>query len=156
MASALALVLFISGCSTKSEKKFSVGTTEITKWHAGKNAAISITYDDATINQFRQAMPAMDSLGLKGTFFINTADIPGSTYAPKFIGRTIGDIIRESAHIPTDTSNFFERANAVRFLDISNAVETHNHIGAIYEDGDEHGAFRETDDALALARRKNS
>jgi peptidoglycan/xylan/chitin deacetylase (PgdA/CDA1 family) len=63
------------------------GETEIVKWKDNKLAAISITYDDASINQFRQALPIMDTLGFKGTFFINTADIPGSQYAPKVYGK---------------------------------------------------------------------
>src|SRR4026209_1347747 len=92
-----------------------VGTTAITKWPAGKAAAISITYDDATINQFRQALPIMDTLGFKGTIFVNTNHIQNSEIPPKFIGRPIADIIKETATIPTDKSNLFERASALRY-----------------------------------------
>jgi hypothetical protein len=34
--------------------------TEITKWPDGKQAAIAITFDDSSINQFRVALPLMD------------------------------------------------------------------------------------------------
>jgi len=34
--------------------------TEITKWQDGKLAAVSMTYDDSTINQFRVALPMMN------------------------------------------------------------------------------------------------
>src|SRR5688500_8499517 len=69
----------LASCSKHDEI---IGNTEIAKWQDGKAGAISITYDDATINQFRQALPIMDTLGFKGTFFINTADIPGSQFPP--------------------------------------------------------------------------
>src|SRR6187455_3230668 len=98
------------------------GETEIVKWKDNKIAAISITYDDASINQFRQALPIMDTLGFKGTFFINTADIPGSKYAPKFVGRPLPEIIKETARSSTNADNLFERASALRFLDIENAI----------------------------------
>ena len=62
----LLLIITISGCAPKDE---TIGQTEITQWQDGKKAAISITYDDATINQFRQALPIMDTLGFKGTFY---------------------------------------------------------------------------------------
>lgn len=154
--STLALMMLVSGCSTREHQEAAIGTTEVTKWKDGKDAAISITFDDATINQFRRAMPILDSLGMKGTFFINTTDIPGSRFLPKLIGRPLRDIVQESARIPTDTGNLFERANAVRFLDIPDAVEKHNHIGVLYEDGKVDNALRETDEALATARNRNA
>ena len=40
-----------------------VGRTEITKWQYGKSGAVSLTYDDGTINQFRVAVPIMDTFG---------------------------------------------------------------------------------------------
>ena len=43
-----------------------IGQTEITKWKYGKRGAVSITYDDGNINQFKNAMPVMDRLGLPG------------------------------------------------------------------------------------------
>ena len=37
-----------------------IGHTSITKWPDGKRGAMSITYDDGSINQFRIAVPIMD------------------------------------------------------------------------------------------------
>jgi peptidoglycan/xylan/chitin deacetylase (PgdA/CDA1 family) len=130
--------------------------TSITKWQGDKKAAISITYDDATINQFRQAVPIMNELGIKGTFYINTADIPGSQFAPKFIGRPIAEIIKETAHTPTTEKNLFERASAVRFLDIKNAVELHNSAGSLFENGKVAESIAKVDEAFAAARMKKS
>src|SRR6059058_5845722 len=89
------------------------GKTEITKWQYGKNGAVSLTYDDGSINQFRVAVPIMDSFALPATFFIITGDIPGSRYHGTFIGRPTKAIIAETANIPTNKDNFFERASAI-------------------------------------------
>jgi len=64
--------------------------TEITKWPDGKLAAIAITYDDSTINQFRIALPLMNERGLVGRFFVITAQIPGSKNMPPFVGGRMG------------------------------------------------------------------
>jgi peptidoglycan/xylan/chitin deacetylase (PgdA/CDA1 family) len=53
-----------------------VRKTEITKWQYGKNGAVSLTYDDGSVNQFRIAVPIMDSFGFPATFFIITGNIP--------------------------------------------------------------------------------
>ena len=90
--------------------------TDITKWQDGKLAAVSITYDDSTINQFRIAVPMMNERGLPGTFFIITGEIPGSRFMPTFVGRPIMDIIRESATVPTNSANAFERSSMLRYL----------------------------------------
>ncbi len=93
----------------------SIGQTEITQWQYGKKGAVSITYDDGTINQFRVAVPIMNRLGLPGTFYIITGSIPGSKYVGKFLGRPVGKIIEEAKTIPTNADNVFERASAARF-----------------------------------------
>lgn len=98
------------------QAQHSIGHTEITKWQYGKKGAVSITYDDGTINQFRIAMPIMDRLNLPGTFFINTGTIPGSKYKGKFIGRPVSEIINESKTTPTNKENVYERASAARYL----------------------------------------
>ncbi len=151
MSSITLLVLIgISSCSDfKSE-------TVITKWQDDKQAAISITYDDATINQFRYALPIMNDLGFRGTFYINTADIAGSQFAPKFIGRPIADIIKETANIPTTEANLFERASAVRFLDVENAIELHNSAGSLFENGKISESIAKVDEAFAVARKKKA
>jgi peptidoglycan/xylan/chitin deacetylase (PgdA/CDA1 family) len=90
--------------------------TEITKWQDGKLAAVSITFDDSTINQFRIAVPMLNERGLPATFFVITGEIPGSEHRATFVGRPIMDIIRESATIPTDRENALERSSLLRYL----------------------------------------
>ena len=90
--------------------------TEITKWQDGKLAAVSITFDDSTINQFRIALPMMNERGLPGTFFVITGEIPGSRHRASFVGRPIMDIIRDSAKVPTNASNALERSSMLRYL----------------------------------------
>ena len=90
--------------------------TEITKWPDGKLAAAAITYDDSTINQFRVALPLMNERGLVGTFFVITAQIPGSKNMPTFVGRPIMDILKESATVPTSKDNVYERTSMLRYL----------------------------------------
>lgn len=142
----------IVSCSTKDV----TGNTEITRWQDGKTGAISITYDDATINQFRQALPIMDTLGFKGTFFINTADIPDSKFPPLYIGRPISRIIQESSSIATTKENLFERASTLRFLNIEGAIESHNNAGALYENNKLAEACRVVDEAFAVARKEKA
>jgi peptidoglycan/xylan/chitin deacetylase (PgdA/CDA1 family) len=151
----LATVIISAGCSTLMKEGAVVSETTVTTWKDDKKGAISITYDDATINQFRQALPIMDSLGFKGTFFINTADIPDSRFAPKYLGRPLQQIISES-NTPTTKENLFERCSALRFLDIGGAVEEHNHAGALYENNKLEEAFKVVDEAFAKARAKRS
>ena len=88
------------------------GATEITKWQYGKNGAVSLTYDDGSINQFKYALPIMERLRIPATFFVITGGIPGSKYHGKFIGRPVKTIIKESATIPTNDQNFLERCSA--------------------------------------------
>src|SRR5688500_10353303 len=90
----LALIPFINACAQKEEI---MGQTEITQWQYGKAGAVSLTYDDGSINQFRQALPIMNRLQLPATFFIITGQIPGSQYQGKFIGRPVQEIIKEAA-----------------------------------------------------------
>jgi peptidoglycan/xylan/chitin deacetylase (PgdA/CDA1 family) len=97
--------------------------TEITKWQDGKQACVSITYDDSTINQFRIALPLMNERGLHGTFFVITGQIPGSRNMPTFVGRPIMDILRESATVPTNKDNVFERSSLLRYLGEAQRVE---------------------------------
>src|SRR3954452_4688130 len=88
--------------------------TEIAKWQDGKTGAVSITYDDGSINQFRYALPIMKRLEMPATFYVITGAIPGSKYEGKFIGRPVGEIIAETATIPTNAGNYFERASAAK------------------------------------------
>lgn len=51
-------------------------------WPVGKKAAVVLTYDDALPSQLDIAIPALDAIGLKGTFFLI-----GSKIAPEQIAR---------------------------------------------------------------------
>ncbi|HEY9489096.1 MAG TPA: polysaccharide deacetylase family protein [Chryseosolibacter sp.] len=144
-------LLLLSACSNREEI---TGESEVTIWSGGKNGAISITYDDASINQFRKALPIMDSLGIKGTFFINTAHIQDNEIPPKFVGRSVEEIIRETASKPTDKSNLFERASALRFTGINDAVERHNSAGSLFENEKYEEAYKVIDEAFADVRKQ--
>ena len=82
-------------------------STTVTEWQYGKNGAVSITYDDASRNQFTRALPVMERLKIPATFFVITGPITGSKYQGKFLGRPVEVIIKESATIPTNDNNFW-------------------------------------------------
>lgn len=126
--------------------------TLITKWQDDKSGAVSITFDDGTINQFRVAMPLLDSLGFPATFFIVTGDIPGSKYPPKFIGRSPDEIIRETASVPTDENNLFERASLANYAPYEGLRDLFSQAGEIYEDGRIQEACQLIDKAYASVR----
>jgi peptidoglycan/xylan/chitin deacetylase (PgdA/CDA1 family) len=130
-----------------------VGQTEITKWQYGKNAAVSLTYDDGSINQFRVAVPLMDSFGFPATFFIITGQIPGSQYHGTFIGRPIKTILAETATAPTNKDNFFERASALPFLGYQGTGDYHTRAGETYDEEKNYAkAYAIVDDAYAKVR----
>src|SRR5262245_2639500 len=104
-AIAVAYLMFVAPASGQEPR------TEITKWQGGKLAAVSITFDDSTINQFRVALPMLNERGLPATFFVITGEIPGSEYRPMFVGRPIMEIIRESAKVSTNKDNALERSS---------------------------------------------
>jgi peptidoglycan/xylan/chitin deacetylase (PgdA/CDA1 family) len=106
-----------------------IGETSITKWPDGKHGAISITFDDGSLNQFRIAVPIMDRLGLPGTFYITTGSLPGSTFTGKHIGRLWQEIAAEAKTIPTSTENVFERASAMRYIPVRGANSTFTRAG---------------------------
>jgi peptidoglycan/xylan/chitin deacetylase (PgdA/CDA1 family) len=113
----------------------STGQTEITRWQDGKKGAVSITYDDGSINQFRKAVPVMNRLGLPGTFFIITGSLPGSKYTGKFIGRPVAQIINETKTIPTNKDNVYERASAARYLGFKGTGDYFTRAGAQIDAG---------------------
>src|SRR5947209_17143012 len=90
--------------------------TDITKWQDGKEACISLTFDDSSINQFRIDMPLLNERRIPGTFFVITNGIQGSKNAPAFVGRPMMEIIRESAQIPTNQQNALERLSLLNYL----------------------------------------
>lgn len=130
------LVGTLISCLFGYTQKTPVGQTEITKWQYGKRAAVSLTYDDGSPNQFRYAIPIMDRLKLPGTFFIITGPITGSHYKGEFIGRPVKEIIAESSRTPTDADNFFERASAARYLGFTGALTFYDKADALYESGE--------------------
>jgi peptidoglycan/xylan/chitin deacetylase (PgdA/CDA1 family) len=130
-----------------------VGHTEIAKWQYGKTGAVSLTLDDGSLNQFRVAAPIMDSLGLPATFFIITGEMPGSRYHGAFIGRPVQSIIEETATVPTNKDNLFERASAIGFLGLQGTLAFHTRAGSIYDENhDLSQACQIIDDAYAKVR----
>jgi peptidoglycan/xylan/chitin deacetylase (PgdA/CDA1 family) len=128
------------------------GETVIAKLQYGKRAAVTLTYDDGSINQFRVAVPIMDSLGLPATFFIITGDIPASRYGGTFIGRSTDAIVRETAAVRTGKDNLFERASAIGHLGYAGAIEYHSRAGDLYEDGKLDEAYAAIDEGYARVR----
>ncbi|MBK5261778.1 MAG: polysaccharide deacetylase family protein [Peptostreptococcaceae bacterium] len=148
--------IFLTVCITHAQTSNNiVGHTEITRWQDGKKVAISLTYDDNTINQFKIALPIMNKFGFKGTFFVITGSIPGSQYMPKFIGRPINEIIAETAKISTNRENFFERASATRVTGFADTYKYHVQAGDLYEEGKFHQAYKTIDDGYAKIRNGN-
>jgi peptidoglycan/xylan/chitin deacetylase (PgdA/CDA1 family) len=129
-----------------------VGQTEILKWYDGKKAAISLTYDDGSANQFRVALPIMDSLGFPATFYINTGVIKGSKYPGAFIGRDVRDIIKETESTPTNAENLFERASAIGFIGDGSLLDYHTRAGSTYEYDNAESAFPIIDEAYEKVR----
>ena len=126
--------------------------TEICKWQFNRTGAVSITYDDGSINQFKRAMPVMDSLHFPGTFFIVTGQLEGSAYQAKFVGRPVKDIINETKSELTNSQNFFERASAVRFLGYKGTLDYFFRSGQQYENGKIQNAYKIIDTAYEKVR----
>jgi peptidoglycan/xylan/chitin deacetylase (PgdA/CDA1 family) len=130
-----------------------VGHTEITRWAHGKRAAVSLTWDDGTLNQFRVAVPLMDRFGFPATFFVITGEVAGSRYHGTFVGRPPEAIVEETARAPTNAANFFERASAIGYLGYEGTLEFHTRAGEIFDEGGApEEAYRVLDDAYARVR----
>lgn len=128
------------------------GHTEITKWPEGKNGALSITYDDGSRNQFKYALPIMERLKLPATFFVITGGIPGSKYHGRFIGRPVKTIIAESATVPTNAQNFFERCSAAGYLGYIGTITYHTRAASLYDEGKTKHAYLLMDTLYAKVR----
>jgi peptidoglycan/xylan/chitin deacetylase (PgdA/CDA1 family) len=143
-----ACTAIISSCNTQGNKEL----TQITRWPDGKTGAVSLTYDDATANQFHKAVPIMNDLNLKATFFINTGAIKGSKYRGTFIGRPVQEIIKETATTPTDSSNFYERSSAAAYLGLKGTLQYHLNAGAAIDAGRPARAYRIIDELYRKVR----
>lgn len=128
------------------------GKTEVTEWQYGKNGAVSLTYDDASRNQFLHALPIMERLKLPATFFVITGPITGSKYHGKFIGRPVQEIIKESATVPTNDQNFLERCSAAGYLGYKGTISYHTRAGGAYDSGRKERAFKIMDTLYAKVR----
>lgn len=142
------LLFALSG--NPKEKK--IGDTEISKWQDGKTTAVSLTYDDSTINHFRVAIPLMNEMGFPGTFYIITGAVPGSEYQPKFVGRPVEEIIAETSEIPTNKENFFERASAIRFSGYEGTYPYHNRAAGFFGRGQMEQAYEVIDEGYQRIR----
>lgn len=129
-----------------------IGQTVITRWQNNKRGAVSSTYDDGSVNQFRNALPIMNRLNIPATFFIITGQIPGSQYQGKFIGRPVQAIIDETATIPTDKNNFFERSSAAGFLGYTGTLDYHTNAGAQIDAGRPAEAYKIIDNLYQKVR----
>lgn len=130
----------------------SVGKTEILEWQYGKNGALSITYDDGSYNQFKEALPVMERLKLPATFFIITGGIPGSKYHGRFIGRPVKEIITESATIPTNDQNFLERCSAAGYLGYKGTITYVTRAASVYDSKRRDRAYKLMDDVYQKVR----
>ena len=128
------------------------GTTEITRWQYGKDAALSLTYDDGYINQFTVALPMMNKLNLPATFFIITGQLAGSKYHGEFIGRPVATIIKETTATSTGKPNFFERASAIPYLGYQGILDYHVRAGSLYESGKVEQAYALIDSVYEKVR----
>ncbi len=141
-------IMLVFSC-TNNQK---AGETEITTWQNDKSAAISLTFDDGSPNQFSQALPGLNKLSIPATFYIITGDVAGSQYHGKFIGRPVGDIIKGTADTLTNKDNFFERASAIPFLGYKGTLSYHSDAGSLYEQGKPGEAYHLIDSAYKKVR----
>ncbi|WP_184544919.1 polysaccharide deacetylase family protein [Mucilaginibacter sp. FT3.2] len=150
MKKLLLVALLILFCV--SYLKAQPGKTEIAKWQYDRNGAVSITWDDGSINQFKIALPILNQLNIKSTFFIITGQIPGSQYHARFIGRPIKNIIAETANTPTNKDNFYERASAAGHLGLIGTLDYHYKAGSLIDDNQPEAAYKVIDELYSKVR----
>ena len=138
----------VLSCTSETEQD----KTQITKWQDNKSGAVSITFDDSTINHFRVAIPILNRLSLPGTFYLITGSIPGSEHQPRFVGRDVDEIIAETAEISTNPDNFYERASAIRYLGYRDVHTYHRDAGQLYERGESEAAYEVIDEGYERVR----
>lgn len=147
----LSAAFLLSACTVKESAQVQ---TEVCKWQDGKDGAVSLTFDDAPVTQFRVAIPILNKLELPGTFYIMTGHLPSSQYKGKFIGRPVQQIIDESAQTPTNEQNFFERASAAAFLGYKGTLPYHSKAGSLFEQKKVTEAYKLIDELYAKVRNK--
>jgi peptidoglycan/xylan/chitin deacetylase (PgdA/CDA1 family) len=128
------------------------GATQIARWHDDKKGAVSITWDDGSINQFKVALPLLNNYKFPATFFIITGQIPGSKYQGKFIGRPVKEIIAETATVATNKDNLFERASAAGYLGLAGPLDYHYKAGALVDDEKAEEAYKVIDELYSKVR----
>lgn len=128
------------------------GQTEIAKWRDDKKGAVSLTYDDGYLNQFKYALPVMQRLQLPATFYIITGPIAGSKYPGRFIGRPVDKIIDETTTIPTNADNYFERASAAKYLGYIGPHAFYDSSAILYEAGKVEQAYKVMDELYNRVR----
>lgn len=143
-----ASIIFVFSCKSNKE----TGETQITAWQNDKLAAITLTFDDGSPNQFSQALPGLNKLNMPATFYIITGDVAGSQYHGKFIGRPVNDIIKGTADTLTNKDNLFERASAIPFLGYKGTLVYHTNAGTLYEQGKSEVAWRLIDSGYKKVR----
>lgn len=148
------VVYFIFALNVIAFSQQHVGKTEITKWQDDMKTAVSITYDDGSQNQFKVALPIMERLKLPATFFIITGPVKGSVHPPKFVGRRVDEIIAETATVPTNPDNFFERASACLYLGYAGTLPYYNKADEFYESGKPEQAHKVMDTLYMKVRNK--
>jgi peptidoglycan/xylan/chitin deacetylase (PgdA/CDA1 family) len=141
----LLIFLILFQLSAKSQ-------TTITKWKDDKKGAVSITYDDGNRNQFKYALPIMERLHLPATFYIITGPIIGSQYPGKFIGRPVEEIMKKTEIVPTDSTNYFERASAAKYLNRIGADAYYDKSAIAFENGKIDRAYKIMDTLYQKAR----
>lgn len=62
-----------------------VEDARITEFRDGRRAAVSLTFDDGILDHYTMVAPHLDSLGIRGTFWVNGVSIgqPDYNYAPR-------------------------------------------------------------------------
>lgn len=128
------------------------GQTEVATWQNDKTAAVSLTFDDGSPNQFSAALPFLNELNIPATFFIITGEVAGPGYHGKFIGRPVAEIIKGTADTLTNKDNFFERASAIGFLGYKGTLAYHTNAGTLYEAGKINEAYHLIDSAYKKVR----
>ncbi|MFC1558288.1 polysaccharide deacetylase family protein [candidate division KSB1 bacterium] len=148
-------ILLISFFVFLFNQEKTIGQTEIMKWQDGKEASVSLTWDDGSINHFRIAIPMMNERGFPGTFYLVTGNIPGSKYQRKFIGRPIREIILLSGKIPTNDENFFERASAIVYSNYEVENGSSGEIYNLFRNSRPEEAFNMVDNIFSQIRKNN-